>query len=267
MTTEELFPRIERSSAVLLASNRIRDMILSGRLQPGDRLPPERELSRALGMSRPTVRETIRSLVAMNILESRHGSGTFVASLDTRELLRPVSFVLALASRALDDLFEARLLVEPPIAALAAERASDDDVEALRQCAARALACRNDREALMAADAELHRLIAAASHNDLLVTLLDSLASLLGQSRSLTSRVPGLPDRTLPDQTELVEAIAARDPERARAAMTAHLRRVADAARAAAAPSPGTPPGTPRDTPPDASPDQDEWGRTDRMDR
>jgi DNA-binding FadR family transcriptional regulator len=234
MATDELFLPIRRTSAVSQASGRIREMILTGRLRPGDRLPPERELSEALKISRPTVRESIRSLVAMNILESRHGSGTFVASLDARKLLEPLSFVLALASRTLEDLFEARLLLEPRLAALAAERADRHDVEAMRACAADAAARQDAPDAFAELDARLHRLLALACHNDVLVTLLDSVAALCAQGRGLTARVPGLARQTVEDHAELVEAVAERDPDRAGAAMTAHLHHVAAAARRAA---------------------------------
>jgi DNA-binding FadR family transcriptional regulator len=235
MATEELFPPIRRTSAVSQASGRIREMILSGRLRPGDRLPPERELSEALRISRPTVRESIRSLVAMNILESRHGRGTFVASLDTRKLLEPLSFVLALASRDLDDLFEARLLLEPRLAALAAERATTEDVQALRVCAAAGAARRRDPDAMVELGARLHRLLAKACHNDLLVTLLDSVAALGAEGRALAARLPTAADDAVGDHAELVEAVAARDPGRAEAAMTAHLGRLVEAAHRAAA--------------------------------
>ena len=115
-------------------------------------------------MSRPTVREAIRSLQAMNILESRHGAGTFVASLSVDELLRPLQFVLSLAEGGLDHLFEVRLLLEPGAAALAAERASDEQVAALRDCAARAEAeAVADADAMLRLDIELHERIVEAS--------------------------------------------------------------------------------------------------------
>src|SRR5690606_8537975 len=115
----------------------IKGMILDGRLRPGDQLPSERALSEALGVSRPTVREAIRSLQAMNIVETRHGAGTFVSSLSVEELLRPLQFALALSDFAMEHLFEVRLMLEPGAAELAAERASDDEIEELRECARR----------------------------------------------------------------------------------------------------------------------------------
>ena len=117
--TEPRFEPLARRTFVADAIRTIKDMILDGRLAPGQRLPSERALSEALGISRPTVREAIRSLQAMHILESRHGAGTFVASLSVEELLAPLQFVLSLADGGLEHLFEVRLMLEPGAAALA----------------------------------------------------------------------------------------------------------------------------------------------------
>ena len=94
MSSDLEFQPLARRTYVAEAIRTIKDMILDGRLAPGQRLPPERSLSEALGVSRPTVREAIRSLQAMNILESRHGAGTFVASLNREGLLRPLAVVV-----------------------------------------------------------------------------------------------------------------------------------------------------------------------------
>ena len=155
--TEPQFEPLARRTFVADAIRTIKDMILDGRLAPGQRLPSERALSEALEISRPTVREAIRSLQAMHILESRHGAGTFVASLSVEELLAPLQFVLSLADGGLEHLFEVRLLLEPGAAALAAERATPDAGAELRDCAAR---CRgnavDDQDAMLLLDTELH---------------------------------------------------------------------------------------------------------------
>jgi GntR family transcriptional regulator, transcriptional repressor for pyruvate dehydrogenase complex len=214
----------------------IKDMILDGRLQPGQRLPPERAVSEALGVSRPTVREAIRSLQAMNILESRHGSGTYVASLSVEELLGPLQFVLALAEGGLAHLFEVRLLLEPGAAALAAERATPEDVEALRDCAGRAeVDAPRNLDALVELDTELHDLIVRAVRNPLLEHLLAAMSALGRESRAFTTGLPGMVERTLVEHRAIVDAIAAGDPAVAHAAMEAHISRIRDAALAPAA--------------------------------
>jgi GntR family transcriptional repressor for pyruvate dehydrogenase complex len=217
------FTPVRRTSAASEAIRRIQEMIVEGRLVPGQRLPAERELSELLGISRPTLRETIRSLVSMNILESRHGSGTFVAALDTAALLEPLQFVMALNERAVAELFEARLVLEPALAALAAARADAAQVAAMRAALAGA-----DR---IAADVALHRLVAEAAGNTLLATMLQTLSTLGRASRSLTAARPGVLRRTAAEHRSIVDAIDRRDEVAAREAMTAHLTRIAAAAR------------------------------------
>lgn len=225
MTGAADFTRLQRSSAAASAARVIREMIVDGRLAPGQRLPAERELSELLGISRPTLRETIRSLVSMNILESRHGAGTFVASLDTATLLEPLQFVMALKGRAVEDLFEARLLLEPALAALAAERADAAQVAAMR-------ATLTDADPV-AADVTLHRLVAEAAGNALLSAMLETLSTLGRASRAATAGRPGVLRRSAAEHQAIVNAIDRRDAPAAREAMAAHLTRIAAVARRA----------------------------------
>jgi DNA-binding FadR family transcriptional regulator len=213
------FAKLPRTSAAADAVRTIQQMIVDGRLAPGQRLPPERELSELLGISRPTLRETIRSLVGLNILESRHGAGTFVAALSTATLLEPMRFVMALNERTVEELFEARLLLEPALAALAAQRA-----DAAQRAAMRAAIAAPDQ---VEADVTLHRLIAEASGNALLAAMLESLSGLGRSSRSITAVRPGVQEKTARDHEAIVAAVERGDPDAARAAMTAHLERIA----------------------------------------
>jgi GntR family transcriptional repressor for pyruvate dehydrogenase complex len=217
------FAPVRRSTAAAEAMRSIQEMIVDGRLSPGQRLPAERELSELLGISRPTLRETIRSLVSMNILESRHGSGTYVGALSTAALLEPLQFVMALNERSVDSLFEARLVIEPALAALAATRADPAQVAAMRAAL--------DDPDRVAADVTLHRLIAEASGNALLATMLQTLSTLGRASRALTASRPGVLRRTAAEHRAIVDAIAGRDAAAARSAMTAHLTRIASVAR------------------------------------
>jgi GntR family transcriptional repressor for pyruvate dehydrogenase complex len=226
------FRPLARTGFTADAIRTIKDMILDGRLQPGDRLPSERALSEALGVSRPTVREAIRSLQAMNIVESRHGSGTFVSSLSVRELLRPLQFALALSDFALEHLFDVRLMLEPGAAAEAAERADGEQLERLRDCERRGRAPALTADELVRLDVELHECIARAAHNPLLERLLASIGALAEESRGYTVRLPGVAERTTADHEDIVDAICARDPERARTAMTIHIGRIREAALA-----------------------------------
>jgi len=228
------FSRLARTSASSDATRVIKDLIISGRLRPGDRLPAERELSEMLGISRPTVRESIHALVAMNILETRHGNGTYVRSLLTGELLQPLQFVLSMAKGALRELFEARLVLEPAIAAFAAERATDDQIAQMRQCIGLSHDTIHMPDEFAEHDVELHRLISEASGNQFLASQLASLHALGVESRAVTVRLPNVAESALKGHGLIVDAIAAHKPAAARRAMEVHLERVAAAAAAAA---------------------------------
>jgi GntR family transcriptional repressor for pyruvate dehydrogenase complex len=220
------FSKVRSRTATNEAVRLIRDMILDGRLKPGDRLPPERELSAAMGVSRPTLREATHALVAMHILERRHGAGTFVASLSLEELIQPLSFVFALSNSGLDELFEIRLLLEPSAAALAAARATEDDIAAMRTCVRRAHERRPDPGALLELDSEFHRLVHEASQNRLLIHVLAGITALAVDSRRVTTEVTARSDETVDELDAVVGAIAARQPQRAYDAMRVHIENV-----------------------------------------
>jgi GntR family transcriptional regulator, transcriptional repressor for pyruvate dehydrogenase complex len=230
-----IFPRLNRESAAAEAARLIREKILSGELRAGQRLPGERELSEAFGISRPTIRETLRTLAAMNILESRHGSGTFVSDLGPQTLTEPLRFAMALSPTTVTELFEARLLIEPELAALAAQRSTEDQRRRLSACVTRTGESRDDPAALLALDLELHSLIAEAAHNALLSQMLETLSGLGRDSRAVTVTVPGVAEATIAEHTAIAVAVVDADVDAARGAMTRHLRRIGDAALAASA--------------------------------
>jgi DNA-binding FadR family transcriptional regulator len=213
-----------RATADTIAA--IQEQIRNGQLTPGQRLPSERALGEAFGVSRPTVREAVQSLAAMNILDVRHGAGIFVSSLDLDELLSPMRFALELSEPTVDNLFEVRIALEPRAAELAAERATDDQVAGIEACAAGLGRRGLTRSELVELDVALHRRIVEASGNELLINLIASLNVLARRSRELTVGLPGVTRRTREDHRRIVEAIAARDPARAREAMAAHLANI-----------------------------------------
>ena len=226
----EPFAPLPRRRATTDAIAAIQEQIRSGRLAPGERLPSERALSEALGVSRPTVREAVQSLAAMNILDVRHGAGIFVSSLGMDELLSPMRFALELNEPTVSQLFEVRLALEPRAAELAAERATDEQLAGIEDCVARHARRGLSREELLELDTELHRRIVEAAGNDLLANLIASLAALSRRSRELTVKVPGVSKRTRDDHRAIVAAISARKPKQARDAMAQHLTNVRDAA-------------------------------------
>jgi GntR family transcriptional repressor for pyruvate dehydrogenase complex len=178
-------------------------------LRAGERLPPERALVATLGASRPVVREAIGRLAAGGVLESRRGSGTYVASADVAAIT------------------EVRLLLEPDAAARAARERNWTQLAALRRTVDELSRAVDRAERFAALDARVHTLVAEACGNDVLRDLLERLARPAALSRAVTSGDRDVRAAALDDLASLVAAIEAGEPEAARAAMRRHLERLA----------------------------------------
>jgi GntR family transcriptional repressor for pyruvate dehydrogenase complex len=220
------FGTVSRDALPDQIAARLIDLITERQLKAGDRLPPERELAATMGVSRSSLREALRALAMLGVAEMRHGDGTYLTALAPDTLMRPVGLVLALSDSGLAELFEARKLVEPGLAALAAERIDEAAAEELVRCAEASAAAAEDPEAFMWADIELHGLIARAASNAVLKALLDSIAGMAIASRRRTGRLAAVRAQTPIDHREIVAAIAGHDPEGAHAAMLRHLENV-----------------------------------------
>ena len=209
-----------RGAAAPDAVAHIQGLVHRGELQAGDRLPPERELARELGLSRSTLREAIRALTAMNILVSRHGDGTYVSSLEPDLLSAPITFALEAQPGLGVHVFEARRVLETACARLAAQRIDDDEIERLEWLAA---AVESDPEQLIDRDVELHTAIAHAAGNPILLALMGSLRTLSPESRSATVALRGRAARSRRHHRAIIDALRRHDPDGAAAAMDAHL--------------------------------------------
>ncbi len=210
----------------------IRDQVERGELRTGDRLPAERELAVRLGVSRPVVREALQTLAALGLVELRHGRGAFVTASSATAAARRLSTSLAngvgeSAAARLRELFELRIVLEGAAAAWAAERATTQQLAELR-------AVLHESEAIFAhppldvahageIDARLHALIAASAANHPLVHVMAVLLDELAHAREYSLAIPGRAARSAHQHAEIVEAITARDPIAARAAMLEHL--------------------------------------------
>jgi GntR family transcriptional regulator, transcriptional repressor for pyruvate dehydrogenase complex len=211
------------------AIDRIKEMIVSGELRPGDRLPREADLAERLGLSRNSLREAVRALALIQVLDVRQGDGTYVTSLEPPLLLEAMSFVVDFHR---DDtvlqFLEVRRILEPAATAMAAQQMSDQQVAGLAQVLE---ALDNDPgvDALVANDLEFHRRIAAGAGNAVLSSLLESLSIPTTRARiwrGLTQE--GAVARTREQHVAIYEAIAARQPEVARAWATVHIAGVED---------------------------------------
>jgi GntR family transcriptional repressor for pyruvate dehydrogenase complex len=203
---------------------KIKAMIVSGELKPGDRLPPEKELSEALGLSRSSLREAVKALAIIRVLDVRRGDGTYVTSLTPSLLLDAMSFVVDIHQDAsVLELFEVRRILEPAAGALAAPRMTAEDVAHLRALVAEVDGTAAADE-LVANDVVFHRYIAERSGNAYLTSLLDTLSGSTLRARvwrGLTEE--GAVPRTLTEHRAIVDALEAADPELVAAQLTVHI--------------------------------------------
>ncbi|HSS94463.1 MAG TPA: FCD domain-containing protein [Candidatus Dormibacteraeota bacterium] len=206
------------------AIDKIQKLIISGSWGPGDRLPKETELAAQLGLSRNSLREAVRALSQLRVLEVRQGDGTYVTSLEPELLLASTSFVshLLVGESAL-ELFEVRRLLEGAAAALAAARIDLAGKEALGSKLERMIESGTVEE-LVQADVDFHAIIARATGNTFLTSLLASLSSRTMRARMWRGReVDNALDVTRDEHRRIYEAIVSGDPELARAAAMAHI--------------------------------------------
>ncbi len=182
-----------------------------------------------MGVSRSSLREALRALAMLGVAEMRQGDGTYLTALDPEALMKPVGLVLALSDSGLEELFEARKLVEPGLAALAAARIGDDAAADLLRCAESTPDVLEEPEAFMWADIELHAQIARAASNAVLSRLLDSIAGMALASRRRTGQLVAVRKQSVLDHREIAAAIAAHDADAAYAAMLRHLENVEQA--------------------------------------
>ncbi|MBB6099798.1 GntR family transcriptional repressor for pyruvate dehydrogenase complex [Deinobacterium chartae] len=201
------------------------DLIRHGDYPAGTRLPPERELAVRFGVSRATLRDALRRLELLGYLEVRQGGGTFARTPDASTLSRPFQGLLAGSPGTATDLMEFRCMVEPEVAALAAERASSNELALLSDSYERQQRAADRGLRLADEDMRFHGLIAQASGNAVFSGVLETLRHLMQELRH--NLLPGSrPDLTLREHLRILEAITARDPHGARAAMAAHLNTV-----------------------------------------
>jgi GntR family transcriptional repressor for pyruvate dehydrogenase complex len=206
------------------AIDKIKGMITSGELGPGDRLPKEADLAERLGLSRNSLREAVKALSMIRVLDVRQGDGTYVTSLEPNLLLDALSFVVDFHR---DDtvlqFLEVRRILEPAATALATERMTDADVTKL-QAVLDELGAEPPIEALVANDLEFHRLIASGSGNTVLCSLIDGLSGPTTRARiwrGLTQE--GAAVRTREQHQAILDAIASRQPDLARSWASIHV--------------------------------------------
>jgi GntR family transcriptional regulator, transcriptional repressor for pyruvate dehydrogenase complex len=218
------------------AIEKLRAMIVSGKLRPGDRLPREADLATTLGLSRNSLREAVRALSLVRILDVRQGDGTYVSSLAADSLLEALSFIVEFHHDAsVLELLEVRRILEPAASARAAVLIGEPSIEHLAEILGRANAD-SPVEDLVTADVEFHRAIAAVAGNTVLASLIESLSAPTQRARVWRGMTQeGALQRTLDEHQAIFDAISRRDPEMARTWATVHVAGVEEWLRSALA--------------------------------
>jgi GntR family transcriptional repressor for pyruvate dehydrogenase complex len=203
----------------------IREMIQRGDLNFAERLPPERDLAKLLGVSRPTLRAGIRSLVALGVLQSKQGAGTFVVEAEDSPSLdsSPLQMLAALHGFKSEEMFEARLGLEMTIAGLAAERATPEQIASMADEVSEMFASIENPEQYLIHDMQFHQIIAAASGNRILTALMNMVATVLFENRSKTVKFALDLKDSAEQHRQIYRSIREHSVEKAREAMRFHL--------------------------------------------
>jgi GntR family transcriptional regulator, transcriptional repressor for pyruvate dehydrogenase complex len=201
----------------------VKQLIAEGKLKSGDRLPPERDLALKFMVSRTSVREALRALQSRGLVEIRAGEGAFVRDISVETLIEPLALVILPHREAVGELFEARRLLEPAIAALAARRATDEELAEMERILDEQKREVTQGRTGVAQDSALHAAIANSAHNRAITRIVNALIDLLTQSREESLLTPGRPTRSHEDHRRILAAIKRRDEVAAHRAMLDHL--------------------------------------------
>jgi len=219
------FETIRRDKVYEGVAKQIERLILK-KLQPGDKLPSERELAETLGVSRSSIRDAIRSLELIGMVEPRQGAGTIVRELSSQSLVNPLANAIKRKEELIGELLDFRKMLEPQLAARAATRASPDELGEMEEILARQERKLRAGESTIAEDSEFHYAIALASGNSVVLKVLDTLMDLLRDSRERSLQQEGRPQKSLAGHRRILAAIKRRDSDAAKAAMRRHIENV-----------------------------------------
>lgn len=206
--------------------DQLQALIDQGQLKPGDQLPPERVLAETFKVSRTSVREALRALEMLGLIEGRQGGGTFVRAPSPADLVGPLASALVAGRRELADIMEVREMIEPVIARRAAERITDEQLAELGAILERQEEKTRLGEAFPDEDTLFHYTIAVAVNNPIVLRLLGAMMDLLRESRANYLQSGDRPIRSLQSHQRMLEALARRDPDAAYEATLEHVSRV-----------------------------------------
>jgi len=217
---------IQRTKIYEEVAAQLERLILDGALQPGDKLPPERELAVRFDVSRSAVREALRSLELKGLVEPRPGEGTLVRTPSIDSLLNPLAGLLGRKLELVHELIEVRCMIEPHLAGRAARNAEPDDIARLKNILERHEEKVARQELAIDEDSEFHYTIARASKNTVILKVVDMMMDILRESRERSLQVDGRREKSLAGHRRIFNAIKRHDAAGAEKAMRQHLAEI-----------------------------------------
>ncbi len=217
---------VEKKKAYEDIVQQIRTLIEEGKLKRNDHLPSERELSETFRVSRTTVREAIRTLESMKLLQSRQGNGTYVVASSEEALIQPLAAALFNEKDDIRDIFYIRKIIEPHVAELAAENATQQEMEELERILRKQEECIGQRETIIETDSAFHNLMVKATKNRVMERLIIALIDLLKKSREqylFEDENDERAIRSLEGHQQILSAVKKGDGNAARKSMLQHL--------------------------------------------
>lgn len=205
----------------------IAEMISAGKWKAGEKFPSEAEFCNALGVSRSTVREALKSLSFVGLVKMRTGKGTYLAGSPPRFLYRILANGLLSSERDICDLTDSRIALETELVALCVQRATDEDLRVIEQIVRQMeKVVHQNEEGFLELDLKFHLAIATYSKNRILAPLLGTIRSLLQEVIRKTAETPGNRVSTCADHKKILDALKARNRRKARSAMRKHLEMI-----------------------------------------
>lgn len=224
--TPTLFRAVRKGRRYEEVAEQIQRLVTEGVLKPGDRLPSERELAAQFGVGRSSLRDAIRTLEVMGVLESRHGAGTVIRDLDTDALVVPLASALLRKRELVSELLEVRMMIEPGLAARAAKNATPEEIAKMEEILARQREKVRRGVQPIEEDSEFHAALMLAARNSVVLRVMDVLMDLLRESRAKSLQTPGRLEKSYAGHVRILRAIKKRDGAAAEAAVRRHLDEV-----------------------------------------
>jgi GntR family transcriptional repressor for pyruvate dehydrogenase complex len=222
------YTRVKQGRIYEAVVDQLQDLIVSEKLQLGDKLLPERELAQRFGVSRTAVRDAIRVLSERGLVDVRPGAGTFVVREISDTVVESMGLLFQIEKGSHEALHEVREILEVEMAGIAAERATEADVERIVRAFEEMQSNINDPAHFIEADLAFHLAIAEATHNKMFLLLLNPIIDLLQESQRMIVAVPEGPDRALERHRQVLNSIRRKAKAQARDAMSRHMQQIAE---------------------------------------